>query len=316
MYLCERDAGMLPKRTFDIFFHISRPSNRQLELMWRRVIRISQFARYVDLVNRWIPGGKKHVFELLSPRDTRGLLTQTPVHLFFTVEEEAMGRKALLDLGILENAPIVCFTARDSAYLEAEFAHVNWEYHNFRNSNIQDYLQSVSELTDRGYYAIRTGAIVKGPISHINPKIIDYATQGRTPFLDIFLSAKCKMFLSSGSGIDSVARIFRKPVAYVNFIPIEYVPTWGPDDLFIPKKLKVTKEDRLMTFPEIFHSGVGRFLHAEQYQQTGIEVIDNSPQEITDLALEMDDRLMAVGKQTKRTNYFRKSFGLTSQQVN
>ena len=66
-------------------------------------------------------------------------------------------------------------------------------------------------MTDNGYYIFRMGQKVSKPFSINNEKFIDYATLGiRTEFLDIFLAANCE-FLSTGSGLDSVSRIFNKP---------------------------------------------------------------------------------------------------------
>ena len=86
--------------------------------------------------------------------------------------------------------------------------------------------------------------------------------------------------------------MFRRPLALANFIPLEYAYSWGPDDIFIPKTLWLRSEQRFMTFPEIIESGVGRRFHAtEDYEKAGIEVIENTADEIAALVMEMDDRL-------------------------
>jgi len=46
-----------------------------------------------------------------------------------------------------------------------------------------------------------------------------------------------------------------------------------------------------MTFSEILKSDAGRFLCTQQYQKLGIEIIENTPEEIVALANEMDERL-------------------------
>jgi len=88
-----------------------------------------------------------------------------------------------------------------------------------------------------------------------------------------------------------IPMIFRKPIAWINFIPLEYLPSWSINDIFIPKKLWLRKERRLLTFKEAVNSGIGRFLEDELYKKNGIEVIDNSPEEIGALVAEMEDRL-------------------------
>ena len=46
-----------------------------------------------------------------------------------------------------------------------------------------------------------------------------------------------------------------------------------------------------MTVGEIINSGVGRFLYTEKYENMGIELIENTPEEILDVVDEMDQRL-------------------------
>lgn len=259
--------------------------------MWNRTLHISPFAKYLDWINRILPGGEKHAIPMPSDRDIHGLIARTPQHLFFTAREEQRGLAALRKLGIPENTPFVCFHARDSAYLSALFPNTNCHYHDYRDSNIYHYVPAAGEMTRRGCFAIRTGAIVQEALTTTNPMIIDYATKCRSDFLDIFLGAKCHFYFGAASGFSAIPPIFRRPLAIVNHIPLDYAPTWFPYALFIPKKLWLKAERRFLTFREIFDSGIGRFLETEQYEQLGIEVIENTPEEITALVVEMDERL-------------------------
>jgi putative glycosyltransferase (TIGR04372 family) len=135
------------------------------------------------------------------------------------------------------------------------------------------------------------GAAVIEKLKTNNPMVIDYATKYRTDFLDIYLAAKCHFHLGDNCGFNCVPMIFRRPLAVVNLIPLEHAPTWGSDYLFIPKKLWLIKENRLLSFQEILGSEIGRFCYSRQYEESGIEVIENTPEEITALAVEMDLRL-------------------------
>ena len=65
--------------------------------------------------------------------------------------------------------------------------------------------RAAEKLADCGYQLLRMGSAVGKKIDTTHPGIIDYAISGkRTDFLDIYLSANCRFFISSGSGIDSV----------------------------------------------------------------------------------------------------------------
>ena len=304
LYLCRRDAGLDDKRAVDIFYCNFHVCNQQLRKMWARTIRVWQIARSADELNRRLPGGSAHVIpwpyhgdrDIEGPPGREGLLPQSRIHLSFTGEEEQRGREEMRGLGMRDGSPFVCFHARDSAYLEAAFPGRDWRYHDHRDTDIRTYLPAAEELVRRGYQAVRMGAVVRDALAVERPGIIDYAAKGRSEFLDVFLSAKCEFFISDSSGVYAVAMIFRRPIIFVNFIPLDHTPMWAPHDLSIPKKLWLTSERRFLRFREIMQSPIGRMLQTEEYEQGGIEVIDNTPEEITAVTVEMHERLRGTWK--------------------
>lgn len=308
LYLCKRDVGMDRRRTFDIFYHTGPVCNQQLKKMWDRTLHVSRFAWLVDWYNRHLPGYEDHVIPIQEDRDIHGLLARTRVHLSFTAEEECRGQEELRELGIPDSTPFVCFHARDSAYLDAVLPNRDWRYHDHRDSNIKNFIPAAEELAHRGYFVVRTGAVVKEPLQTTNPMVIDYATKGRTEFLDIFLGAKCHFPLGDGCGLFAIPMVFRRPVAITNMVPLEYAPTWLSNGLFIPKKLWLREERRFLTFGEVFNSGAGRFVRSEQYEQRGVEVVENTPEEIIALTVEMDERLKGTWQTTEEDEELQRRF--------
>lgn len=301
LYLCKRDLTETNKNVYDIFFHVEPISNWQLKKMWDRSQHVSTFPyfmRAVKSVNRLFPGHQKYEIDLSKSRDVGCLFMRVPPHINFTKEEEVFGREQLRKLGIDDDSSFICFHARDPVYLDTLFTSADWRYHDYRNCSINNYIAAAEELSQRGYFLIRMGSKVKEPLKVNNERIIDYAVKYRNDFLDIYLSAKCRFFLGCGSGIDEIANIFRRPVVYVNFIPFERVYSWKQDHIFIPKKLWLRKEKRFLTFREILGSGMGRCLFGEQFEAAGIEVIENTSEEIKAVAVEMDERLNGTWKET------------------
>ena len=67
-------------------------------------------------------------------------------------------------------------------------------------------------LASKGIFVIRMGAKVKNKLNYSNEKIIDYATNGmRNEFMDIYIVAKCYFWITTDTGLDNVAKLFRKP---------------------------------------------------------------------------------------------------------
>jgi putative glycosyltransferase (TIGR04372 family) len=295
LYLCECDDGPQAHKPLDIFHHYLQPvANDQLKRMFARQMHISQLVAPIDLLNRWLPGGQAHRAPLPSDRDVRGLMARYPTHLVFTPDEARHGQEALRELGIPEHSPYVCFFARDAAYANTanpSYAKGGWDHHIYRDCDIQTYLPAVEELTRRGYFALRMGYIVKDALRSDNPSIIDYATNSRrTDFLDIYLPSQCRFGLYTASGACSIPMIFRRPIAYTNCISITTgTAYWGPKDLLIFKKLWWTEKHRLMTFREMID--LHEHYRSDTLRQLGIEVVDNTADEISALAVEMDDRL-------------------------
>jgi len=307
-YLCKWDSGQYRKETFDIFYYDGPVCNQQLKRMWDRILRTWLLARWMNKANLLVPGWQKHTIHLGGHREADHLLIKVPPHIYFTDEEEDKGKKALGKMGIGDKEAFVCFAARDSAYLATIYPEGDWDYHNYRDVSVQNYIPAAEELAGRGYFSLRMGAKVTESPDVKNPKIIDYALNGRDEFMDIYLGAKCRFFLSSSIGIAAVPILFRRPVAWTNFIPLGYVWTWSPDELFIPKKLWLKQQKRFLTFSEILSSDIRHSLKNEDYEQAGIEPVENTPDEIRALAIEMDDRLSGRWQATKEDEELQRRF--------
>jgi putative glycosyltransferase (TIGR04372 family) len=241
--------------------------------------------------------------------DVNNVLELVPPHLSFTPEELELGRISLDSLGVPSHSLFICFVGRDPTYLQVIHPDLNTSYHDYRNTEIDNYILAVEEMANRGYYAIRMGSTVKKSLASHNPKIIDYATNGqRTDFMDIYLGAKCHFFISCQTGIDAIPTIFRRPILYVNTAPLELALSWDKNNLIIPKMYWLDKEQRFMSFREILESGAGRFLETHQYIDMGITLIENTPEEILEVTIEMEERLKGTWVTTEEDEDLQRRF--------
>lgn len=298
MYLCERDAGINKpmQRHVDLFFVVNPICNQQLLIMWKRVLRIwpAQILAPIVSVNRLIPGGAIHEIgnNTHGPIDVHNLLDRFPPHLQFTAEEKARGEAGLRAMGIPAGVPFICLIVRDSAYLDSHVPTKDWSYHNFRDSDIQNYVLAAEELAERGYFVIRMGAKVHEAMKTTHPMVIDYATNGmRSDFMDIYLGAKCAFCISTGTGWDGIPMILRRPIVVVNLVTLGYLFTSRAEFLSIPKKHIFKKSRKELTLREIFSLGVGLTQFGHECESKGVGFIENTPEEIRDVAVEMAERL-------------------------
>jgi putative glycosyltransferase (TIGR04372 family) len=309
LYLCERDAGInSPEQTYvDIFYYAHRKVyNKQLEIMWKRILRIwpSWIWGSIALTNRLIPGGRAHEIghNTQHDRDVHNLLDDFPAHLQFTPVEEARGIAGLRAMGIPIGAPFVCLIVRDSAFH-------NFAFDSYRDSNIHNYVLAAEELANRGYFVVRMGSKVHSAINSIHPKVIDYATNGtRSDFMDIYLGAKCAFCVSTATGWDAVPLIFRRPIVYVNMSPAGYFQTFRDVFLGIFKHHLDLTSNRKLSLVEIFSRGAGFCVVTPDYESKGVYLIENTPEEIRDVVIEMVERLRGTWQPQKDDEALQRRF--------
>ena len=318
LYLCQKREGLLPKRTLDIFYHwngtkfmLRKPvryqdqvCNEYVHSIFKRVLNIKQIAFTLDDLNRMLPKGSETFQVPGTPQyDAFGLLKNpVPDYLAFSQEEEQAGQEALAKMGVTPGSPFVCFYARDGVYISQNEPPMTSLYGTrdenlFRNSDIETYLPAVNNLTRRGYFALRVGKLVDKPLQQDNPMVIDYASRYHSDFLDVYLAAKCAFFIGMNGGIIHLPSIYRRPMALANLVPLTEMVVGCEETVFIPKKFYSAKSGRLLTFREIlsepdlaWYTSLKHDANRKFYDGLGIELQDNTPEEILALTDEVERR--------------------------
>lgn len=230
----------------------------------RYVLAINETAPYVAVLRDW--GGRPPVLTL-------------------TEEHQREGREALAAMGIPAGAEYVCFHCREGGYSPSDE-----DLHSFRNCSIDNYLLAVSELAKRGIWCIRMGDPTMRPIAPMD-KVIDYAHHElRSARMDVFLSASCKFFIGSSSGLLFVASAFGKPSAAANQAPLSTALAFAQKDVALPMLLWSEREGRYLNFVQAFASDAANFRFTNLYRESHIRVIENSAEDIRDLTFELLDR--------------------------
>jgi putative glycosyltransferase (TIGR04372 family) len=233
--------------------------------------------------------------------------------LSFSDEEERIGQQFLKEMGLGESDWFVCFHNRDPTYLNALPGESRFNYHNYRDSSISEYLSAIEWLSStQGAFCFRMGEKTSEPLpSGLNLRVIDYASQYRSDFLDIYLLSKAKFVIGTSCGLMQVPSIFNTPIAFVNMISVD-VHGYSKRDLFIPKKLVWKESRKPLRYTEILSLGAESWSRGEQYEEAGIEVVENSSAEILELVQEMlqhiDGTLELSNEYLSNFQLFRKHF--------
>ena len=309
LYLCERDAGInVPNMPYSDIFYLENICNKQLAKMWKRELLIAPvYLGHILMQTNWLINTFSKIFPVLNTflkahligsninndRDVYNLLDQTEKHIEFTNDEEAYGQEWLQRNDIPSKSKIVLLMVRDDAYLNKVTQHRGWEYHNYRDCDIDNFVLAAENLANMGFYVFRMGFHVNKELKSENPLIIDYATNGmRDDFMDIYLSSICKFIISTGHGAEApAAYCFRKPRVMVDYAPTGNLQTFSNQDLFLTKHHIKQNENRELKLSEIFSEGVGFCRSTQCYRDKSILLKENTPEEINDIVVEMVHRL-------------------------
>ena len=108
--------------------------------------------------------------------------------------------------------------------------------------------------------------------------------------MDVFLWAQGRFFIGTASGPQVIPTTFGRPVALANYGPIAIL-VCGKDDVLLPKHYWHDKERRYLSLAERISSDYRSLESVSALSGMGIRVIDNTPEELRELAVEMIDRL-------------------------
>ncbi len=282
---------------FDIFILTDVISNKTyLELLKQKIFFIPNFITFpiykvLNLLSYKFSFFKRFILHT-KYQDKHFTIFRTKPNLIPNESFINKGDSFLNDLGIPIDAKIVCLIVRDQEYLKKKFPNKDYSYHNHRNCNIQNFEEAIKIAIDNDYYVFRMGEVVENKLNIYNKKFIDYSSCYRTDFLDIYLAYKCSFVVTTSTGWDNIpAFTFRKPVVFTNCAPIGDLLTYSPNFLFSFKLCFDTKKNRILNLEEISKTGLSYCFNANQYKESYIELLENKPEEIKELVLEMINKL-------------------------
>ena len=277
------------------------PANRQVLTMIMRRLSVWQthsnlvLSAFALLVRYWPSHPAWIDLEETGTLSCRafGIWNGAGPQLSFARVERQRGEKVLRSIGIGPGEPYICFFARDTAYLDLLHTYRSrdqWSYHDYRDCAISNYVPAAEFLAARGLWALRMGQVVEKPILSKQPRVVDYATRFRSDFADVYLMAHCRFYIGDTAGIYGLSAAFGVPCALANIVPFG-LATRTSQDLFIPKKHRYLVSRRSVPFRDLIAMGADWWLRTEQFEAAGIEVVENTADEILALAQEMNARV-------------------------
>jgi putative glycosyltransferase (TIGR04372 family) len=188
----------------------------------------------------------------------------------------------------------VCLHARNNLYVQ-KYASDDKNFHSFRDFNFKDYQLVINFLKNKNNSIIKIGETFPEENLKLDKK--DFFTSidfNSNEEIDYLLNAYSRFNVIGNSGISGISYILRKKIIYVNFIPLNLsnLSYCTPGSLILPKKIFDNKKNRFLTFNENVLINYSIHSEIDPYSTHHLTVINNSPQEILDAVIEMEQRLI------------------------
>ena len=220
--------------------------------------------------------------------------SESPPTLTFTDAEKQKGSE--LQEKILSDAskPFVCIALPAKSYyeLKMEKEHPVSKSVDLYSSfpSWESYFSCINSLSNSGLDVIRMGQSVDNTIDPSFCDIIDYASTSRSEFGDIWLLANCKFVIAGGgTGVYWPASALNKPSLLTDIYDLLNTSN-GKHDLTTPQLPWSRSEKRIMPFSWMIAQGENWALR-KSLVEGDIEIIKNSADELTEVILEMNQRM-------------------------
>lgn len=292
--LKEQMLGLIPNHKWVLLAPAHRVANKHLLSYWEPyfwVFRNRLVCFFIQSTARWglCFHSTEHYMRAIGRTQAAYRIFRDwgdrPPIIQLSKQDIRWGNQQLLAMGLPESAWFVCLHVR-----EGGFSPIDESLHQHRNADLEHTYLAVNEIVRRGGWVIRLGDPSMTRMRAM-PGTIDYAHHPlRSAQLDIFLCAQSKFILGNTSGIALVGTVFGVPSALANMVPITAMG-FGSRDISIPKLYKYINNNSYIGMPQVIQQGLGSAQYYSQYVEAGIEVEENSAQDILDLTKEMFESL-------------------------
>lgn len=272
-------SGIVNRKIFDVFGrHICFVTENTLEF-WKYVVIF-----HVDKIN-------VGCFDLYKFRDSSykfDIELGRPL-ILFNDQTKKYAKGKMRDMGV--KGEYICIHAREVSTKRNNFSSL-YDDTSILDTDINTFRSACDYIKTLNYQIIRMG---KDESKECNiSEVIDYANCFYDELMDFYLLANCKFLLAGMAGIVSVAAYWGRPVLQTNAVTICYGQESLPRtryDMYITKKFFLRKENRFLNLYEMLFVSYKCNRQTERYKAEGIEIYDNTEEEILKATIEMNEKL-------------------------
>ena len=279
-----------------VVLYLSSDANQQIRKMYDRVVKIYGAESRVKRRIIWW-ASLKFVYrrELFDDQSDPMWVEGRPV-LAFTEEEENRGKQFLDSNGLKPNE-FICYTVRSESYYLARIAEGQViKPQTIRNPRESVYLKVAESLNQDGFDVLRMGKDLNLKLDKTEfPSILDYSSEFRTDFLDVYLLKYCKYLYCGNAGIIALRWMWNLPSVTGDSYLI-----WRNQicyDIFLLQRVWLKQKNRLATFTEML--SLHGYSDEKHQARLGVELVKNTVEEIRAACDEMNARIDGTWITTK-----------------
>ena len=272
--------------------------NRAFTAMYARVVQFLDDDRAIarGIIRYTLPilGVKRKYLARRQSENQMIIWSKSPPTLTFTDAEKQKGSDLQKILLSDPAKPFVCIALPENSYYLSKYSASDSLESNLNIFSCmptwESYYHCVNSLSDAGLAVIRMGQSVDNAIDPTSCKIIDYAANLRSEFGDIWLLGNSKFVIAGGgTGVYWPSSALNKPSVITDSYAASS-STVCPSDLNIHQLAWSRSAKKLMPFSWLI-SQQGAWAQRRNLIAGDFEIIKNTAEEITEVVLEMNQRL-------------------------
>jgi len=271
-----------PNKAFTAMYGRVLPFLDNKKFFTRGIIRYT--LPFLRIQRVYLPNKQPDRFKIWANQDST---------ISFNSSEIKLGRKQERDILTNESKKFICIGLPEKSYYESKIQkkHViptssdSYDYF----PSWQNYFPSTQSLISLGYEVLRMGQIIDTSLDQVhNPGIIDYASNHRSEFGDVWLLANCKFVVAGGTGLYWISAAFNVPTVYTDAYSLSH-STPGSTDLMTFQLAWSRSEKKILPIQWLIKNV--DWAQNRSLLNSDVEIIKNSAEEISEVVLEMNQRL-------------------------
>jgi putative glycosyltransferase (TIGR04372 family) len=194
--------------------------------------------------------------------------------------------------------PIITFFLRDSDFRSELNNASTLRSSNYRDVTANNYIPLTKSLSSH-FSIVKMGRGTKYRQDQDNKFWYNYSvSEDQSDFNDFLLAGSSDVCVTTDSGSITIPLLFRKRIVQTNLSLFGLIN--GPSSTFVTlKDYRYISSGKLLSFKELFELGIHTISDQKDFDLLGVEVIENSQEDLSQLAEEIEDLYSEIWRPNK-----------------